>query len=140
VLKQGFSTTSTEAATVVGESGDRLPYSTRLSGNLSIEDEFPIADRWSGFFGALLTYMGDRKGDFQYTGVSVPRLDLPAYTKLDLRAGVKYESWKVNLSVNNVADRRGATGGFSFAFDTPPQEAFIYIQPRTLALSVSKQF
>jgi iron complex outermembrane recepter protein len=131
-LKQAFPATSS----VAGATGDRLPYSTRFSGNLSLQQEFPLTDRWSGVFGALLTYMGDRQGNFQSSGVQ--RQYFPSYAKVDLRLGAKYESWKVNLSVDNVANKFGEIGGGLDGGIAP--YPLLYTQPRTVSLSIAKSF
>ncbi len=122
------------ASTAFGRSGDRLPLSSRFSGNLSLQQEFPLWGSVAGFAGANLNFVGSRKGDF----VGDPqRSDLPAYTKTDLRVGGKYESWIVNVYVNNVADRRGVlNGGLGYY----PPFASIYIQPRTFGLNLSRTF
>jgi outer membrane receptor protein involved in Fe transport len=122
-----------------GVSGDRLPYSSRFSGNFSLDDEFPIAGGWRGFAGATVSYMGDREGAFQFLqpAGSLQRQTFPAYARTDLRAGLKYESWMANLFVTNLTDKRGVLNGG--VADFPPY-AFQYIQPRTVGLSVVKTF
>ena len=128
-------------ASVVGNSGDRLPYSAPFSGNLSLEQTFPLtalARGLTGFVGGSVFYLGDRVGQFASIYLVPPqRQDLPSYTKLDLRAGVDYGTWRVNLYVNNVTDKRGVLDG---GLDLIPTNAFIYIQPRTVGMSVSKTF
>jgi len=116
--------------------GDRLPYSSRFSGSLSVDEEFPLWGQTTGFVGASASYVGDRKDVF--TGPPpAQRQKLPAYAKTDLRAGVKYESWTVNLYANNITDRRGLiTGGAG----NPIPYSFYYIQPRTVGLSLSRVF
>jgi outer membrane receptor protein involved in Fe transport len=133
ILTQAFPP-SAVAAGVYGAAGDRLPFSSRFSGNVSLEQSFPLGDRLSGFVGGTLSYVGQRVGEF--TGSAV-RQELPAYARTDLRAGVKYDPWTVNAYVNNAADKRGVIygglGGFApYAFD--------YIQPRTVGLSVIRTF
>jgi outer membrane receptor protein involved in Fe transport len=130
VLTQPFPPTSTTYAVA----GDRLPYSSRFSGNVSLEQDFPLSSRVTGFAGAAASYVGDRVGEF--TGTT-QRQDLPAYTKIDLRAGTKYDSWTVNVFVNNVADKRGVLNGGLGQF---PPFGFVYIQPRTIGVSASKAF
>jgi outer membrane receptor protein involved in Fe transport len=121
-----------------GASGDRLPYSARYSGNLSAEQDFPLANRWTGFIGGSVSYVGDRKGEFNSPPPTPPeRQDYPAYVRTDLRAGAKYDSWTVNLYANNVADKRGLLSGGIGDF---PSFRFIYIQPRTVGISVIKSF
>ncbi len=122
-----------------GASGDRLPYSSRFSGNLSLEEEFPLSANLSGFVGGAVSYLGNREGPFEglSKGVPMARQYFPAYAKTDLRAGIRLDTWTVNLFVNNVTDRLGVlTGGIGY---TPPY-AFQYIQPRTVGLSVIETF
>jgi len=127
VLTQAFPGNSS----LTTAAGDRLPFSPQFSANLSLEQSFPLSTRVSGFAGGDARYVGNRIGEFQPT---VQREIFPAYASLDLRAGVKYESWMANLYVNNVTDRRGLTNGGLGYF---PPNAFIYIQPRTYGLNVS---
>jgi outer membrane receptor protein involved in Fe transport len=117
-----------------GVSGDRLPYSSRVSGNLSLGQDFPLARGVTGSVGGALSYVGNREDVF--TG-SPQRQSLPAYAQADVRAGVRYDSWTVNLFVTNVADKRGVlTGGVG----TVNPVVFNYIQPRTAGLALAKTF
>ena len=118
-----------------GIPGDRLPYSSRLSGNFSVDQKFPLTSDVIGFVGGSVSYVGDRKGVFR----AVPqRQTFPAYIQVDLRTGVKYDLWTVNAFITNVADKRGVlTGGLG---TSPYPLAFNYIQPRTVGLSLAKSF
>lgn len=121
-------------ALAYGASGDRLPYTARFTGNLSVQQDFPIFDAWTGFVGATVSYVGDRQGVFLATP---QRQYLPAYAKTDLRAGARYDTWALNLYANNVTDRRGVISGGLGSF---PPFAFTMIQPRLIGLSVVKTF
>lgn len=127
---------STSAAD--GASGDRLPYGSRFSGSVSLQQDFPLGYSVHGFIGGSASYVGDREGVFASIFSASPQRQIfPAYARMDLRGGAKYESWAVNLFVNNLADKRGLlTGGLG----TTVPAAFTYIQPRTVGLSVSKTF
>ncbi len=114
-----------------GAVGDRLPYSSRFSGNLTVRKEFPIASRMTGFVGGQLSYVGDRVGYFQATPV---RQKYAAYTKADLLAGVMNGPWTFNLFVNNVTDERAALAG---GLDGTPTTSFTHIVPRTVGLNAS---
>jgi len=118
----------------VGYAGDRLPYSSRFSANLSAEQNLALTDSLMGFVGGGLTYVGAREGDFAGSPAQ-PRFRFPAYTEIDLRTGARFESWTVNLFVNNVGDRRGLVGGGG----GPPYSA-VYIRPRTVGLSLTNVF
>jgi outer membrane receptor protein involved in Fe transport len=118
--------------------GDRLPYSSRFSANVSFEQSFPLASHLTGFGGVAASYVGDRQGEFASIYATTPeRQDLPAYTKLDLRAGARYDAWTLDLYVNNVTDRRGLLSG---GLGSSPPFAFILLQPRTVGFSVSEKF
>jgi iron complex outermembrane recepter protein len=125
-------------AAVAASSGDRLPFSTPFSSNLSAKETFSLTNRVTGFVGGSVSYVGDRKGNFpSIFATSLERPDLPAYAKVDLTAGANYGSWSLNLFVTNVADRRGVLDGGT---DIYPPDAYFYIQPRTLGLSVVRSF
>ena len=121
-------------AAAYGVAGDRLPYSSRFSGNLSVDDDFPLRGAVSGFAGAVASYVGSREGEFKSSAPDLtPRNEMPSYTMVNLHGGVKYETWTVNLYVNNVIDSRGILNN-----DHTP---YVYlVQPRTVGLSVIKTF
>lgn len=125
---------ATQPIGVFARSGDRLPASSRFSGNFSVDEEFPLMKDVTGFIGGSVSYVGDRAGGFK-AGDTARQPNLPSYVKTDLRAGVTYESWTVNFFVNNVADKRGILSG-----DPLIDSTFYYIQPRTIGLSLAKVF
>jgi outer membrane receptor protein involved in Fe transport len=120
--------------------GDALPRSSRFSGNLSVEQRFPLATSTEGAVSATVSYVGDRKGGFlpaAYPTYPGPRQDLPGYAKLDLLASAVHDLWRLNIYANNVLDKRGVIdGGAGTAF---PQSFYI-IPPRTIGLSVIRSF
>ena len=137
VLTQAFPPSST----IYGPDGSRLPWADRFAGYLSIHQIFPIVGNISGSVGAQLSYVGDRLGQFLPSpspGAPTPvRQVYPGYARLDLLAGLSFESWAANLYANNITDRRGVIGG---GIGTTPPYAFYYIQPRTVGLSLTKNF
>jgi iron complex outermembrane receptor protein len=127
------------SSTAYGVPGDRLPNTPRFSGNLSLHEEFPLSSSVTGFVGSTVSYVGDRVSVFQGTsmGLPLPRQNFPSYTKTDLRAGIKYDSWTVNAYVNNVANIRGLINGGAGYIEP---SAYVYITPRTAGLDVVKSF
>jgi len=126
-------------SSVYGRSGDRLPYSTRLAANVSWDYQFPLG-RLTGSCGATVSYVGQRVGAFV---AAIPdgtpqRQVLPGYTQIDWRSALSGAAlWSVELYINNVADRRGIIGG---GIGTQIPTAFQLIQPRTIGLSLSRNF
>jgi iron complex outermembrane recepter protein len=124
-------------ASAFGVSGERLPYSSPFSASLSINQDCPLVRGWVGFIGGMVNYVGSREGEFVQS-LSVPRVHFPAYAETDVRGGVRYESWMVNVFLNNVANAHGIVGG-GVNYGESPYDA-IYIQPRTIGLSLVKRF
>jgi iron complex outermembrane recepter protein len=120
-------------AQVFGASGAQLPYSSPLSANVSLEQEFPLSTLATGFAGASVSYVDERLGTFKPAGVARPMY--PSYVQIDLRAGVRYDSWSFNAFANNVTDRRGVLDG-----DLTLSPGINYIQPRTIGVSLAKAF
>jgi outer membrane receptor protein involved in Fe transport len=119
---------------VYGLEGDRLPLSSRFSGNLSLDEEFPLGARMSGFVGGSVSYLSRRLGNFRSVAL---RQEYPAYAIADATAGVRHDSWTLTLFINNLTDRRGVLSG---GLDGSPITAFSYVQPRTIGLSAVKTF
>lgn len=123
---------------IYGASGERLPTSSRWSGNASYEQEVPLSQQIGAFIGGSVSYVSDRFGSFTGGGgVPAPRQIYPSYANMYLHMGVHYTSWTANIFVDNLADRRAAIGGG--IADAPPF-AYQYITPRTVGITVRKTF
>jgi outer membrane receptor protein involved in Fe transport len=124
----------------IARAGDKLPYSSRLSGNLSVDGEFPLVGTLTGFAGASISYVDEREGAFPgFFTLSPMREIFPSYSQIDLHAGATFATWRVNLFINNVADKRGVlTGGLDKG--ALHNFAYNYIQPRTAGVSLMKTF
>jgi iron complex outermembrane recepter protein len=142
-------------ASGIGHSGDRLPSSARVSASLSADQEFPIGDKSSAFVGMSMAYSGERLGLFA-TRLAPPegsppgtvgepgiRSRFPSYTTVDLRAGIKYDTWTFGVFARNAGNERGMLYGEP----RPGGEAsmtsdynYTVIRPRAYGVSVSTSF
>jgi iron complex outermembrane receptor protein len=113
--------------------GERLPLSPRFSANFSAEQKFPLSGRIDGFIGGDVSYVGNRASAIGASGSQI----YPSYTKADLRAGAKYDSWTVNLFATNVGDTRGILSG---GVGTLLPNSFYYIPPRMVGLNIVRTF
>jgi iron complex outermembrane recepter protein len=134
VLTRGFPAPSTAIGGAYGVPGNRLPYTSRLSGTLTLDDELPIVNQLTGFVGGAVSYVGGRLGEF--TGSPVRQI-YPAYTQVNLHIGVRSDTWAANLYVNNLIDRRGVLAG---GLGSYPPFGFTYIQPRMVGISIARTF
>ncbi len=117
-----------------GAAGDRLPDSSRLTGSLSADEELTITNLVRGFVGASVSYQSNRLGNFAAAPPVGHRVIYPAFARTDLHAGIKYDTWTLSLFANNVTDRRGV-----LTSDVVPTY-FLYVQPRTIGLNISRVF
>jgi iron complex outermembrane recepter protein len=131
VLTEGFPPAA--LAYAYGVPGDRLPFTSRWSGNVSVQQEFPLGNDLTGFAGGSVSYVGDRVGVFLATPV---RQHYPGYARTDLNVGVRIRAWTVNAYVNNVTDRREALQG---GLDIDGVSQF-QILPRNFGLNVIRRF
>ena len=130
---------------IYGVKGTQLPYSMRLSGGLTANQDFRLTNDWTGFIGAALNHVGARPWEFVGTPAPgqqpAPRTVFPAYTPLNLSTGARYHSLRTNLYLNNVTNRRGILGFAPASSVGNPDESIAnVIQPRTIGLSVSQNF
>jgi hypothetical protein len=97
----------------------------------------------SGFVGGAANYVDARPQEF--TGsASQPRIVYPAYTQVNFHLGARYASWLMNLYLNNATNVHGVIGitnSYSEGrANTPYGYNSTIIQPRTVGLSVAKNF
>jgi len=131
VLTEAFPSTSP----AVGNEGDRLPFSSKISAHAAIQQSFPLGSGWSGYVGGAASYVGNREGNFG-TPYSA-RQGFPGYAKTDVHVGIKRDAWTLNFFVNNLTDRRAPLYGGLGTFNPA---AFQFIQPRMIGLSIADSF
>jgi outer membrane receptor protein involved in Fe transport len=140
VITQGYPLSAEASATIATEPGDPLPYVPRFSAHASAREEFALPGGMTGFVGAQVSYVDDRKDSFQAPAQpgspATPRIDLPAYAKVDVQGGARYGRWSVNVYANNVTNRLGViTGGVEAFMGTTT-----FIQPRTVGMNLQWSF
>ncbi|MGC4252605.1 MAG: TonB-dependent receptor [Sphingobium sp.] len=141
VLTQSIEATTDTVQRLAGKAGDRLPYSAKFSGNLSMQQDFALSDSIGAFAGFNLNYVGNRMALFNQNSTSavIARAKLPSYTVVDLRAGLNFNGrWKANIYVRNLFDKEGITSIATTNGTTLPQATFI--TPRTIGLTLSADF
>jgi outer membrane receptor protein involved in Fe transport len=116
--------------------GDRLPYSARWTGGLSLDQKFTFTGSLTGFVGASLTYVGDRMGQFVQGSAQGT---FPSYVQADMRGGVAFNQWRVDTFIDNLADRRGVLRNGNDSLMSLPYRV-TYIRPRSYGISVTRSF
>jgi iron complex outermembrane recepter protein len=140
-LTQTLDPSTATVQRLLGQAGDRLPYSAKFTGNISVQQDFDITDRITAYAGFNVNYIGNRLGLLNQNAATavIPRATLPSFTVVDLRAGLGLDDrWKLNFYVRNLFDEQGVTRVDTRQGTQLPQAVFI--TPRTIGLTVSADF
>lgn len=121
-----------------GVDGAPLPYAPNWASTLALDYQWSVFGDAEAYVGGDVRYTGDRVGSF--TTITpfglFSRVELPAYTTVDLRAGVDFDRYGIGLFARNVTnDDSPISFGGSFAL---PQAGVT--RPRTIGVEVSARF
>ena len=129
-----------------GLAGDALPYSPRYSINLDGQYEWVMSGDIKPYVGASLRSLSKQNGDYDYfyrTTYGHQR-QIPAYEVVDLRAGLDFGRYGLEVYAKNVNNAGGLTSVASTAFaanNVPDGNlATAIIRPRTIGLSLTAGF
>jgi iron complex outermembrane receptor protein len=147
----------TDCADPEAPTGTRLPVTADFKGNLNARYTFD----WNGyepFIQGSVVYEGRRTSDLRILEREILG-DMPSYTMFDLSAGIRKDSWTLNLYVKNLFDERAEFNRFTMCavtvcgnafpgdnvFPAPPEYAngqiyTVAAQPRTIGLRFSQEF
>lgn len=135
---------------VGGLKGDELPYTPKISANLSADYEWPIGDDVEAFVGGNVRIVGDQTAGFSaaYRTAFGRRIEIDGYATTDLRAGVNFGRFSVQAYARNLFDTYGVVSATGFPFAVPPALGgtnrqlinVSTIRPRTFGLVVGAAF
>jgi outer membrane receptor protein involved in Fe transport len=109
---------SEDAPAVGGFAGNSLPNSPKWAGTLNGDYEFLPIDDFTPYVGASLHYVGVRGWGFNnnlLTGLPIPQGNLPDYATFDIRLGVSWEKWSVELYGKNLGNSVGISAFAPFS-------------------------
>ncbi len=123
-----------------GTAGDRLPYVPELTSSVSIDYSTALSATITGNAGATWSHVGSQSGDFTATPILSNNPRIPSYDTFDLRVGVTFSQFRLDLLARNITDSQGLVtyrnaGGFNGQTGSG-----VIIQPRTYALRLSATF
>ncbi len=129
---------------VGGFDGDRLPFVPEWTLALGGDYEWSAFGDATAYVGGQIAYTGDRLANF---GNRVDPLDptsarreADTYTTLDLRAGILWDKWSLELYGKNVSDEDGITDIRAPDIFPNGAAAVSIIRPRTLGLALGVRF
>ena len=123
-----------------GIDGDPLSYVPEWSYGLDGSYEWFIKGDSTAYVGANVGYVGDRPADFSNRGPGGSIREVEAYTTLNLRAGIDFERWSVELYGRNLTDEQGINNIQSEGGLPNGAVGLSLIRPRTIGVAVGARF
>jgi outer membrane receptor protein involved in Fe transport len=133
-----------------GLAGDQLPYTPKVSFNVSADYEWSLAPNVDAFLGGNVRLVGDQTAGFSaaYRAAFGDRIRIDGYETIDLRAGVNFGRFTAQVFARNLFDAYGVVSAGGFPFSVPaalggnatPLINVSSIRPRTVGLQVGASF
>jgi iron complex outermembrane receptor protein len=89
----------------LASSGSQLPVTPKFKGNLTARYTMDFGEN-EAFLQAAVVHVGERRSDLRTFENGLVG-NLPAYTTMDVSAGISHNSWSVDVYINNLFDERG---------------------------------
>jgi outer membrane receptor protein involved in Fe transport len=129
---------------VGGLDGDALPFVPEWTLALGGDYEWGVFNDATAYVGGQVAYTGDRLADFgnrvDPLEPTSARREADAYTTVDLRAGILWDNWSLELYGKNVTDEDGITDINAPGLYPNGAAAISVIRPRTIGVSVGVRF
>jgi outer membrane receptor protein involved in Fe transport len=144
----GVRPTNCPITSAVIENGDQLPFTSSIKGSFTARDEFPVTNAISGHVQATVSFQSraeaglrviDRQG-YPAGAIQIPGLgSMPAFSTLDLSAGLAYRDATLELFAKNVTNSRGQLDRY-LPCSTCTNIYVIPITPTTIGIRLSQKF
>lgn len=121
--------------------GDRLPLTPTWTVNLIGDQIIPLSDTMKGDIGATVHFRADMPSSFP-GATSDPNIQIPSLATVDLRAGVTFGRFGVQVRADNVFNAYGFSSASTprlYAGQQVPTGITV-IRPRTLSLAITAGF
>jgi outer membrane receptor protein involved in Fe transport len=125
-------------SSVIGAAvGDTIPQTPHWTVSATADQSIPLGGNVQGQLGATMRFQSEMYTSYP-SSVTAPNVKLPSITTVDLRAGLSFGSYQLQLRVENVLNERGL---INYAPGSPGVPATANIsRPRTFSLAVSTKF
>lgn len=130
-------TTDTDPLLVGGLDGETLPFTPKYSFSVSGDYEQPLSDDVIGYAGGTFRFQSSQFSNFSPAG----RSEFPSYGVLDLRSGLMFDRFALEVFARNVTNSRGLTSGGTPSTDLPMGVLNAgVLRPRTIGAVVTADF
>ena len=127
---------------VGGFAGDRLPYTPKFSIGANADYEWALGGDTKTYVGASVRSLSKQPAgfDFEFRTLNGRQRYLPAYEVVDLRAGVDFGPYSLELYAKNLTDSEGKTSLEAPANVPLGAAGTAVIRPRTFGVTLTAGF
>jgi iron complex outermembrane recepter protein len=135
-LSEGASAEQLAANTTLGRTGDKLPQVPPYQVALGVDytAPLPVSGDWRW---TLAGDVNQRGAESAYFAANPYNIHLKAYTLVNLRARIASGPWSAMIFARNVTDERAQVSAINSEQDP---FAFLTVRPRTVGLSITRNF
>ncbi len=127
---------------VGGLSGDALPYTPKYSVSANADYEWELGGETTAYVGASIRSLSKQPAgfDFAFRSANGRQRYLPSYEVVDLRAGVDFGKYSLELYAKNLTDAEGKTSLEAPANIPLGAAGTAVIRPRTFGVTLTAGF
>lgn len=130
-------TTDTDPILVGALDGDRMPFTPKYAFSVSGDYERPLSSNVMGYAGGTFRFQSSQYANFSPSG----RSEFPSYGVLDLRTGLIFETYSIELFARNLTNSRGHTSGGNPSTNLPLGVVTAgVLRPRTIGAMFTATF
>jgi outer membrane receptor protein involved in Fe transport len=133
-LTEGATPEMKGANPTLGLTGETIPNVPKLQFSLGLDYTRPVINEWQGRVAADVNYRGSIDSYFASNQFNIP---LASYTLVNLRVGMLNDRWTFTAFARNLTDKRAQISAINSSQDP---YGFLTVRPRTIGLSVERQF
>ena len=135
-LSEGASAEQLAANTTLGRTGDKLPQVPPYQVALGVDytAPLPVSGDWKWTLAADVNQRGAQSAYFEANPYNI---HLKSYTLLNLRARMASGPWSAMIFARNVTNERAQVSAINSQQDP---FAFLTVRPRTIGLSITRNF
>ncbi|MBL9068658.1 MAG: TonB-dependent receptor [Sphingopyxis sp.] len=129
-------------AQVGGLTGDRLPYTPKYSIGANADYEWAVGGETKAYVGASVRSLSKQPAgfDFAFRSINGRQRYLPSYEVVDLRAGLDFGKYSLELYAKNLTDAEGKTSLEAPANIPLGAAGTAVIRPRTFGVTLTAGF
>lgn len=129
-------------AQVGGLTGDRLPYTPKYSIGANADYEWALGGETKAYVGASVRSLSKQPAgfDFAFRSINGRQRYLPSYEVVDLRAGLDFGKYSLELYAKNLTDAEGKTSLEAPANIPLGAAGTAVIRPRTFGVTLTAGF